>query len=541
MDFSCHVRINNESDQDLLLEDSGLDSGNWPLRQPLNLIEAGTEQTIYLAQPGWGGSKAWVTYEARFGQGWRNFTLEFECPALPFSKNHVSVKDSSQVFDIDVTDVQERGSPLTEQATVNIRMDSKKNYQTTTKDDRVRANYDIGVGVSFPTKMDIKFPVHESIVVTGFINSDMTFPRGTVYNNINDKQWEFFRGVVWNDDPSCLLFEDVTEDNRMFGLGIEWLNAFKFGDEKCMTKRSHMGNLQFFHGMGSKMGEKPQKTRQNILTWIEVMYKLACGNQGVTENDALSDVLPGYFGKETVPSKTDTLRDLLLATTPKYNKADIQKRAFGVCLHMISDSFALGHTQRRLRNPADLIERDTAGYIRFRPDTYGDWGSIICFHTYNDQDGDRHGHYDDKDGEQDPDPKDVTTFNEMVGARNAIDGCTNIINLFIKKTKWDDGVKQFLEDDIFVLDPCAKPSDHFTDESVISYVYQDREKSQEFDYQAGLQRKLATLEEGSVMSLAPEGDLRRRSRVVSVLAMMCLLMNAMLFTIFTMRLHGFLS
>jgi hypothetical protein len=52
MDFSCHVRINNESDQDLLLEDSGLDSGNWPLRQPLNLIEAGTEQTIYLAQPG---------------------------------------------------------------------------------------------------------------------------------------------------------------------------------------------------------------------------------------------------------------------------------------------------------------------------------------------------------------------------------------------------------------------------------------------------------------------------------------------------------
>ncbi|KAM0201474.1 hypothetical protein ACHAQI_011267 [Fusarium lateritium] len=538
MDFSCHVRINNDSDQDLLLEDSGLDSGNWPLRQPLNLIEAGTEQTISLAQPGWGGSKAWVTYEARFGQGWRNFTLEFECPALPFSKNHVSVKDCSQIFEIDVTDVQERGSPLT--ATVNIRMNSKKNYPTTTKDDQVRANYDIGVGVSFPTKMDIKFPVHESIVVTAFINSDMTFPRGTVYNNINDKQWEFFRGVVWNDDPSCLLFEDVTEDNRMFGLGIEWLNAFKFGDEKCMTKRSHMGNLQFFHGMGSKMGEKPQKTRQNILTWMEVMYKLACGDQGVSENDALSDVLPGYFGKETVPSKSDTLRDLLLATTPKYSKADIQKRAFGICAHMISDSFALGHTQRRLRNPADLIERDTAGYIRFRPDTYGDWGSIICFHTYNDQDGDRHGHYDDKDGEQDPDPKDVTTFNEMVGARNAIDGCTKLINLFIKKTKWDDGVKQFLEDDIFLLDSCAKPSDHFTDESVISYVYQDREKSQEFDYQAGYQRKLASLEEGPVTTLAPKRDLRRRSRVVSGLAMVCLLMSAMLFTIFTMRVHGFL-
>jgi hypothetical protein len=113
MDFSCHVRINNESPEDLLLEDSGLESGNWPLRQPLNVIEAGTQQTIYLAQPSWGGSKAWVTYEARYGQGWRNFTLEFECPAMPLSKNHVKVKDCSRVFEIDVTDVQERGSPLT--------------------------------------------------------------------------------------------------------------------------------------------------------------------------------------------------------------------------------------------------------------------------------------------------------------------------------------------------------------------------------------------------------------------------------------------
>ncbi|KAF4990836.1 hypothetical protein FGRMN_8217 [Fusarium graminum] len=535
MDFSCHVRINNDSDQDLLLEDSGLDSGSWPLRQPLNLIEARTEQTIYLAKPSWGGSKAWVTYEARYGQGWRSFTLEFECPALPFSKNHVSVKDCSQVFQIDVTDVQERGSPLT--ASVNIRMDAKS--LPTTKDDQVRANYDIGVGVSFPTKMDIKFPVHESIVVSAFINSDMIFPRGTVYNNINDKQWEFFRGVVWNDDPSCLLFEDATEDNRIFGLGIEWLNAFKFGEENCMIKRSHMGNLQFFHGMGSKMGEKPQKTRQNILTWMEVMYKLACGDQGVSEKDTLDNVLPGYFDEDTVPAKTDTLRDLLLATTPKYKKADIQKRAFGVCLHMISDSYALGHTQRRLRNPADLVERDTAGYIRFRPDTYGDWGSILCFHTYNDQDGDRHSHYDDKDGEQDPNPRDVTTFNEMVGARNAIDGCTKLINLFVSKTGWDDGVKKFLEEEIFVLDECAKPSDHFTDEAVVSYAYQGCEKSQEFDYQAGFERKLASLEEGSIAKVAPKHILARRSGAVTGLAMICFLINAIFFTLFTMRLHRY--
>lgn len=536
MDFSCHVCIKNDSDKDLLLDDSGLDSGNWPLRQPLNLIEAGTEQTIYLAQPSWGGSKAWVTYVAEYGQGWTDFTLEFECPALPFSKNHVSVKDCSPVFQIDVTHVQERGSPLT--ANVTIRMNNKRSTLAITKDDQVRANYDIGVGVSFPTKMDIKFPVHESIVVAAFINSDMIFPRGTVYNNINDKQWEFFRGVVWNDDPSCLLFEDVTQDNRMFSLGIEWLNAFKFGDENCMTKRSHMGNLQFFHGMGSKLGEKPEKTRKNILTWMEVMYKLACGNQGVSEDDALNDVLHGYFGKETVPSKSDTLRDLLLGTTPKYNKAEIQKRAFGVCLHMISDSYALGHTQRRLKNPADMIDRDTAGYIRFRPDTYGDWGSIVCFHTYNDQDGDRHSHYDDKDGEVDPTPRDVTTFNETIGARNAIDACTELINLFVKKTQWDDGVKQFLEDDIFVLDRCARPADRFTDESVVSDLYTYEEKAKEFDYEAGLQRKLASLEAGVPETASAKGVLAKRSRLISGLAMICLMMSAFLFAFLTMNVRG---
>ncbi|KAF5022677.1 hypothetical protein F66182_5225 [Fusarium sp. NRRL 66182] len=539
MDFSCHVRISNQSDQDLLLEDSGLESGIWPLRQPLNLIEAGTEQIIYLAKPSWGGSKGWVTYEARHGLGWRNFTLEFECPAVPLSKNHVRVRDCSQVFQIDVTDVQERGSPLT--ANITVHMDFK-NKSPKTQDDQVRANYDIGVGVSFPTKLDLKFPVHENIVLAAFINSDMVFPRGTVYNNINDKEWEFFRGVVWNDDPSCLLFEDVARDNRLFGLGIEWLNAFKFGDENCMTKRSHMGNLQFFHGMGSKVGEKPEKTRENILTWMEVMYKLACGDQGVSENDRLKEALPGYFDKSTVPSQSDTLRDLLLATTPKYAEADIQKRAFGVCLHMISDSYALGHTQRRLRNHSDLIERDTAGYIRFRPDTYGDWGSILCFHAYNDQDGDRHSHYDDKNGERDPAPRDVTTFNEIVGARNAIDGCTALINFFVQKARWEDGVKQFLEEEIFVLDHDARPSDNFTDEVVIPYPYHDQDEKCVFKYQSGFERKYASLEAGvpaKRITATKYETWLRRSRVSSGLAVICLFISAMFFTLFTLRIHGF--
>lgn len=51
IDLSCYITISNLSDQDLLLDDSAIISGKWPLRQPLNIIEAGTRQTIQLQDP----------------------------------------------------------------------------------------------------------------------------------------------------------------------------------------------------------------------------------------------------------------------------------------------------------------------------------------------------------------------------------------------------------------------------------------------------------------------------------------------------------
>lgn len=48
LDFSCQILLQNLSDQALMLEDSHIDFGEWPLRQPTNIIEGGREGVVYL-------------------------------------------------------------------------------------------------------------------------------------------------------------------------------------------------------------------------------------------------------------------------------------------------------------------------------------------------------------------------------------------------------------------------------------------------------------------------------------------------------------
>jgi hypothetical protein len=48
---SCQILIRNLLNQALMLEDSHIDFGEWPLRQPTNVIEGGKEEIIYLQSP----------------------------------------------------------------------------------------------------------------------------------------------------------------------------------------------------------------------------------------------------------------------------------------------------------------------------------------------------------------------------------------------------------------------------------------------------------------------------------------------------------
>ena len=82
----------------------------------------------------------------------------------------------------------------------------------TNGDGDVHANFEIGFDYPGPGQ---KHPIHENIAIAAFLNSSLTFPKATTYNNLNHKQWEYFRGMIWNDDPECLLFEKSTDDNRL--------------------------------------------------------------------------------------------------------------------------------------------------------------------------------------------------------------------------------------------------------------------------------------------------------------------------------------
>ena len=371
--------------------------------------------------------------------------------------------------------------------------------------DTVHANFEIGFDYPGPGE---KHPIHESIAIAAFIHSLAAFPRATTYNNLNSKQWEYFRGMIWNDDPSCLLFEESADNNRLFGLGADWWTQFRLGSPMCMTRRSHFGDLQLLHAMGAHENEMPHDTRDRVLKWMGVMYKLACGNQNVSELQPLRDHFPESFNDSTDPSGSSTLRDLILATRPEYKYSKIPLRALGICMHIIEDSYAMGHVQRRLLNPQDFIGRDPDRYINFKPGTWAQWGPIVSFHTYGSQDNKRHNFYDGLEGADLPNPKDLGSFNRLHGARDAIDACILLINAFARKQPWEE-VQRELQKKVFAIDPNARPCNSAVDD-VIPGLDDARvlDQSHDYSYQAGLLYKLSTIESGLRTDLVPRQQRR---------------------------------
>ncbi|KAL9612990.1 MAG: hypothetical protein Q9167_002467 [Letrouitia subvulpina] len=504
-DYSCYITLNNKTDVDFELIDTLVVSGQWPDSQPPNTIDANSSVSITLNDKlGAAGSQGSVAYSLKlkkFPDTKITFKLDFSDPYSPWNDNFLGGSTNHpELISINVHPYSKAGHPFNAEADIfalkvlssgegekaiaeidkaakaqlaAARAQNKCLMDSTAVAKRpFQANFSIGFKPEgyIPINKD---PVHENIAIAAFIKAEQ-LPQGTTYNNLNPKQWEYFRGLLWNDDPSCLLFDDRVDNNRDFGAGLEWYNAFKAGPANCMTRRSHFGDLQCLHGMATKNGEAPEDTKRNILTWMEVMYKLACGNQGTAVQDKLKAALPAQFNGSTDPTSDATLKQLLLATTPNYRFSNLQRRALGVCLHIIQDSYAIGHTQRCLLNPEDQANRDES-------------------------DDDRHSHYDSLEGVS-PVPKQLSTFDKILGARDAIDKSAGLINFFTTQTKWEDGVKQFLEQEVFALAPNAKPANSEVDGNVgsctmpTSALAMSDTRNQDLEYVAGLQRKLASLE-----------------------------------------------
>ena len=230
-------------------------------------------------------------------------------------------------------------------------------------------------------------PVHETMTIAALIASDVSIDENSTYHNCTAEVKEFLRGAVWNDDPACLLFDDTNPSaNYTLSSGVEWAAVFKLSEysgEKgifgklvsfvsparapTVTGRSHFGDLQFLHAMASKDGESPADTRNKILMWLELMYRLASGDPAVSEDTQLQHVrLPSaaiqpdvLFSNGPDPAPNATLR-WLLARSGQYAHIDIRRRALGSCFHIIQDSYAYGHIRRHLLNEKDRISFGTS-------------------------------------------------------------------------------------------------------------------------------------------------------------------------------------
>ncbi|KAI5777449.1 hypothetical protein EDC01DRAFT_624058 [Geopyxis carbonaria] len=307
--------------------------------------------------------------------------------------------------------------------------------------------------------------VHESITIAALLHSKK-YPlswethAGNMTWLMDRDTFEFVRGIFWNDDPACELFNDDRdpESNRNTATGLVWYQRFSREDPRDIITRSHHGDLQFLHAMATELGQDPNVTRQLCLDWAKLMYELAVG--AVSEWTLLQDTyLKKSFHNGTSPPGSIPLRELLLqGNASNYNWVKIDRRALGTVMHMIQDSYSRGHCQREILNPQN-IDYGTSNILKFQDNQPGRFGAIENFHYYHGQ-SDDHSSYDVKPqqfGSMAIVPKNLSTFDDIIGARDSIDQCTKLVAFWCDKVQWEDGPRQLLEE-IFTLSQHATPS-----------------------------------------------------------------------------------
>jgi len=150
--------------------------------------------------------------------------------------------------------------------------------------------------------------------------------------------------------------------------------------------RSHFGDLQFFHAMASADGEAAQNTYSKILVWSEFAWRVSLGEYGA-ETAMVNVELPGFddlfrFNKEW------RIQDLYALGNPHIRSPEaMRKVAFGNLLHLVEDSFARGHVERR-----DPIAGQTCAATALPQP-----GKILEFHSYSKQNPSKHGNGDSRE------------------------------------------------------------------------------------------------------------------------------------------------
>jgi hypothetical protein len=81
----------------------------------------------------------------------------------------------------------------------------------------------------------------------------------------------------------------------------------------------------------------------------------------------------------------------------------------------------------------------------------GRFGQVDTFHTYKGQDEDRHGLYDKPPKGSNIDARNPASFEGTIGATDAIEQCTGLIQLWGNKTPWSPSVQEYLDSKVFGL------------------------------------------------------------------------------------------
>ena len=106
--------------------------------------------------------------------------------------------------------------------------------------------------------------------------------------------------------------------------------------------RSHFGDLQFLHAMAAKDGETTSQTKVRILMWAEFVWGIVEGKYKLDTN--LRDInIPNW---QDHFANGHTVQELFTMGRP-WLRPHIKGMAFGSMLHLIQDSFAQGHVDRR--------------------------------------------------------------------------------------------------------------------------------------------------------------------------------------------------
>ncbi len=291
-----------------------------------------------------------------------------------------------------------------------------------------------------------KSPVHEAIIQAAYgCDKDKLIDCA----NKNHASSAMIWGARWNDDPpfrmnsgpSVCKFDQTIRANTQPSC---WYAVFKDGEKKsaagqtfgpgyALLYRVHFGDLQFLHAMASQDGEPSETTRAKIMMWAEFTWGIATGT--LPRDRYLRDL--GLPALETYFPGDQSATILFSLGNPTFQNSQVTEVALGSLLHMVQDSFCKSHVSR-----SDPLGGECDGMPGvLQP------GMILQFHSYAHQNHKKHNSADKIEAME---------LQRMETTPCAIDVCQTIIEMWGRKTGWEEAKKYF--DYVFALHPSATVS-----------------------------------------------------------------------------------